>query len=232
MPGAIYGRHRYTREEAAYFRANYASKSRDELARDLGRTPEAMTQRAHKTGISKRLCLSSCEAELRRLHALRLTDREMAEKLGVSNDTVSLWRKQLGLTPALSRSEAGRRGIRGLNAKAKSLGSRTWSRYLRERQRVRCEMAWPGCRTPTEVRVCQALFALSTPCGSSELAARLDLCSGATLRGLRVLIALGVVCRRKDGRHNVYHLSPEAAARAESRAASQQQAELLEEGKR
>lgn len=221
MPNPIYRCARYTPEESAYLRANWAIKSSAALARELGRTPNAVVVQACRMGLKKRPTLAANEAELRRLHALGRTDHQIGAALGVTHDTVFEWRKLLGLPAAVTSAERGRMGIEKQNAMARGQGAASWTHYVYERRRVRCEYAFPGCRTPTQVRVCQALaLAPGESVGWRFLSERVGLCKSVVLIALRRLIEAGAVAKERRGRRASFRLAGRALRFARSGPAS------------
>jgi hypothetical protein len=213
MP-AYHARKHYDEDEREHLRRRYPHARRAVLARELGRSPQAVSQQASGMGLSKRPTLAACEAELRRLHAAGLLDSQIAPLLGLSQGyTVGRWRKALGLPCNLDKRARGKLAQKALRRKALLEGAPTWGRLTAQRRRLAADAAERGCVSMTQVDLCAALR-LHGPLRVGEAARLSGRDPSGVSRALADLLAAGVV--RKDG--GAYHFVP-ACLRAAARAA-------------
>lgn len=202
---ALYHYQRYTDDERDWLAENSAGRPRGELARELGRTREAVKAYLRKhpelRGPGRR-SLPACESDLRRLHASGLNDIAIALALGVCADTAGTWRRRLGLPANMSRADCGRLSGPALRSKARSLGEPSWAKHVQARRAARHAQEFRGCRTAVEVAICRRL-AEGGPQTSAQLVAALPHDRSHARRCLRALLEAGVVT--KGGR--IYSLA-------------------------
>lgn len=203
MPDAIYARQRYVPDEIDHLRRRYHEADRNELARELGRTPMAICNLACHLGLAKRPSLASCEAKLRELHGQKMSDRDIARELGVTHNAVGCWRKKLGLSSALSRQETGRLNARGLHELAVAFGETSWAARLATLRRRAADAVYRGCTNQTQATIC--LYVAQSPAGQVHtrrgLAAALSIGVAAVTRALAALCEYGILRRVARGEY-------------------------------
>ena len=127
-------------EEALFVKRNYATMNAQEIAEQLGRCTSSVYQTASKLGLPRKaapLLPANTRERIRKLHARKMTDQEIANKLKIDRRYVSELRSGMGLKVHGDRLLEIRRAAVKTQWKRLGIKNRAGLRWLKYRKYAR-----------------------------------------------------------------------------------------------
>ncbi len=131
----FYAKCDYTPEEIHYIKTNYKLLSCKQIAKRLGRSPSAITSKAHYLGVRKRVYLPDHERSLRSLHSKGYSDYKISLIVNISRQVVTRWRNSNSLPINTSKQEIMQRVRNIATRKARELGYNSFPEHFADLRR-------------------------------------------------------------------------------------------------